>query len=188
MTDKVTARATDDQVSTEKKLEDLYDMIDEIGNCMLTTRRADGYLVSRPMQVQLRTDEGNLWFVTDESTEKLDELETDPHVNCAFFREKAREWISVSGIGRVSRDRAKIRELYKPDWKAWFPEESKAKNGGPDDPRMMLIKVDAHSVVYLKSDRPRPLAAFQIVKAMITGSTPKTGDLRHVREHELGRE
>ena len=188
MTDKVTKRATDDETSTEKKLEDLYDMIDETGTCMLTTRRADGFLVSRPMQVQERTEQGNLWFVTDETANKLDELETDSHVNCAFYRPKSREWISVSGIGRISRDRAKIRELYKPDWKAWFPEESKAKNGGPDDPRMILIKVDAHTVTYLKSDRPRPVAAFSIVKAMLTGSTPKTGDLRHVAEHELGME
>ena len=188
MTDKAKDRNTDREVSTEKKLDDLYEMIDEIETCMLTTRRADGYLVSRPMQVQQRTDQGNLWFVTDESADKLDELDSDSHVNCSFYKDRTREWVSVSGIGRISRDRAKIRELYKPDWKLWFPKESEAKNGGPDDPRMILIKVDAHSVTYMKSDRPAPIVAFSIVKALLTGTEPKIGDLRHVKEHELGME
>ena len=188
MTDKARDRNTDREVSTEKKLDDLYEMIDEIETCMLTTRRADGYLVSRAMQVQQRTDQGNLWFVTDESADKLDELQSDSHVNCAFYRDKTREWISVSGIGRISRDRAKIRELYKPDWKLWFPKESEAKNGGADDPRMILIKVDAHSVTYMKSDRPRGVIAFSVVRALLTGTEPKMGDLRHVKEHELGME
>jgi general stress protein 26 len=34
---------------------------------------------------------------------------------------RTREWISVSGLATISRDRQKIRELYAPDWKMWFP-------------------------------------------------------------------
>ena len=45
----------DDNVSTEKKLDDLYKLIDGIETAMLTTRRADGSLVSRAMQTQKRT-------------------------------------------------------------------------------------------------------------------------------------
>jgi tRNA C32,U32 (ribose-2'-O)-methylase TrmJ len=45
MADKATAKNRDDVVSTEKKLDDLYELIDGIEIAMFTTRRADGHLV-----------------------------------------------------------------------------------------------------------------------------------------------
>ena len=41
--------------------------------------------------------DGNLWFVTDVESHKLDELEGDPHVNLAYFDTDSYEWVSVSG-------------------------------------------------------------------------------------------
>ena len=43
MADKTVAKNTDDAVPTDKKLDDLYDLIDGIEVAMLTTRRADGH-------------------------------------------------------------------------------------------------------------------------------------------------
>lgn len=185
MTASATRHDRDDGVPATKKLDDLYGLVDGIEIAMFTTRRADGHLVSRPMATQARTEGADFWFVTDVETHKLDELETDPHVNLAFYRDRTREWVSVSGTAHVSRDRAKIRELYRPDWRAWFGDEGGERDGGPDDPRIALILVDAHSVVYLKSDRPQPLVLFDVAKAIVTGQPPKTGDLRHVGEGEL---
>ena len=185
MIDSPIDRARDTDVAREKKLDDLFEMIDDIETCMFTTRRADDMLVSRPMQVQLRTDDGELWFVTDEDTAKLDELDADAHVNLAFYDGDSREWISVSGLARASRDREQIRSLHKPDWKAWFPDEGGQRDGGPDDPRMVLIHVRPISVAYLKNDTPRPIAMFKVAKAMTTGTAPDLGNLRHVTGREL---
>ncbi|MEW5929872.1 MAG: pyridoxamine 5'-phosphate oxidase family protein [Gemmatimonadota bacterium] len=175
----------DDRVPTPRKLEDLYALVDGIEIAMFTTRRPDGHLVSRPMATQQHTEGTDFWFVTDVETHKLDELETDPHVNLAFYKDRTREWVSVSGTARISRDRAKIHELYAPDWRAWFGDEGGERDGGPDDPRIALILVEAHSVVYQKSDRPQPLVLFELVKGIVTGQPPKTGDLRHMSEGEL---
>ena len=185
MTDSPKDRNRDADVSREKKLDDLFEMIDDIDTCMFTTRRADGMLVSRPMQVQLRTDAGDLWFVTDEEAAKLDELDADAHVNLAFYDGDSREWISVSGQARTTRDRERIRALHKPDWRAWFPDEGGNRDGGPDDPRMVLIHVKPITIAYLRIDTPRPIAMFKIAKAMVTGSEPDLGDLRHVSDREL---
>lgn len=185
MTDRPADLARDSEVPREKKLEDLFEMIDDIETCMFTTRRADGLLVSRPMQVQLRTDQGELWFVTDEETAKLDELETDAHVNCSFWKGDSREFISISGRARPSRDRTRIRELHAPDWRAWFPDEGGERDGGPDDPRMVLIQVEPITVTYLKNDTPRPIAMFKVAAAAATGSSPDIGSLRHVTDREL---
>ncbi|HEX2218210.1 MAG TPA: pyridoxamine 5'-phosphate oxidase family protein [Gemmatimonadales bacterium] len=174
-----------DQAPLDKKLDDLYGLIEGIEIAMFTTRRPDGHLVSRPMATQTQADGSDLWFVTDIDTHKLDELEFDPHVNLAYYRDRTREWVSVSGTASVTQDRRAIRELYRPDWKAWFGDEGGERNGGPDDPRMALILVDVHSVTYLKVDKPRPVVLFEVAKAMATGTPPKVGEQRHISASEL---
>ncbi len=175
-----------DQAPLEKKIGDLYQLIEGIEIAMFTTRRPDGHLVSRPMATQTQAEGTDLWFVTDIDTHKLDELEFDPHVNLAYYRDGTREWVSVSGTAMVSQDRRAIRELYRPDWKAWFGDQGGERNGGPDDPRIALILVDVHSVTYLKVNKPRPVVLFEVVKAMVTGTPPKVGEERRVSRAELG--
>ena len=174
-----------DQAPLGKKLEDLYALIEGIEIAMFTTRRADGHLVSRPMATQTQAEGTDLWFVTDIDTHKLDELDFDPHVNLAYYRDRSREWVSVSGTASVTQDRRAIRELYRPDWKAWFGDEGGERNGGPDDPRLALILVDVHSVTYLKVDKPRPVVLFEVARAMVTGKPPNIGKERHVSPSEL---
>src|ERR671913_1857311 len=112
-----------DDAPLSKKLEDLYQLIEGIEIAMFTTRRPDGHLVSRPMATQTQAQGADLWFVTDIDTHKLDELAFDSNVNLSYYRDRTREWVSVSGTGSVSRDRRAIRELWRPDWKAWFGDE-----------------------------------------------------------------
>ena len=177
----------DENVPTEKKLSDLYDLIDGIEVAMFTTRRADGHLVSRPMQTQERTSGVDLWFMTNVETHKLDELMADPHVNLAYYNNSSREWVSVSGVATVSTDRELVRELYQPDWKAWIGDEGGERDGSPDDPRIALILVEAESVTYMKVTKPRPVVLFEVAKAIITGEPPKVGSLRTVTEREMQR-
>ena len=185
MTTDVQEKNRDRGSSTAKKLDDLYQLIDGIEVCMMTTRRPDGHLVTRPMQVQERTNGTDLWFVTDIETHKLDELLTDPHVNLAFYNNKSREWVSVSGTAVVTQDRRLIEGMYKPDWKAWFGEVDEVRDGGPQDPRLALIMVEAHSVIYTKNDKPRPVVLFEVLKAMVTGSVPDVGEERRLGAREL---
>lgn len=185
MADKTSDKNRDNAAPTGKKLDDLYKLIDGIEIAMFTTRRADGQLVSRPMATQERVTGTDLWFVTDVSSHKLDELRNDPHVNLSYYNVKSREWVSVAGTATVTQDRNLIKELYKPDWKAWFGDEGGDKNGGPDDPRLALILVEAQSVEYLVTTKPKPVVLFEVAKAMVTGNPPKVGEQRHLNEREL---
>ena len=186
MTDDALERNRDTEVPLEKKLDDLYALIDGIEVAMFTTRRPDGSLVSRPMQVQERSAGTDFWFMTNVESHKLDELAHDPHVNLAFYRDRTREWVSVSGTAVLTQDREVIRELYEPDWRAWLGDQGGARDGGPDDPRIALVLVEAQSVVYMKQDRPTPLVLFQVAKAVVTGTPPKVADLRTLDATELG--
>jgi general stress protein 26 len=164
----------------DKDLRKLYDMIDDIEIAMLTTRRQDGHLVSRAMATQKRAAGADLWFVTLDGASKLREIEADPHVNLAYYKDRTREWTSVSGIATISRDRGRIRELYQPDWKAWFPDEGDGRDGTPDDPRMVLIGVDVHSAVFLEVNKPQPVVLYEVVKGWVTGEMPDVGEMHTV--------
>jgi len=185
MVDKTTDKNRDSTASTGKKLDELYDLIGDMETAMFTTRRTDGQLVSRPMATQERVSGTDLWFVTDVSSHKLDELATDAHVNLAYYNMKSREWVSVAGTATVTQDRNLIHELYKPDWKVWFGDEGGERNGGPDDPRLALILVEAESVEYLVTTKPRPVVLFEVAKALVTGTVPKVGEQRTLTEREL---
>ena len=166
----------------KSELEKLYAAIESIETAMMTTRRADGHLRSRAMANQKKAGGADLWFVCREGTAKLTDLKNDQHVNLTYYRDKTREWVSVSGTAMVSRDRAKIKELYAPDWKAWFPEEGDARHGTPDDPRMVLIGVTVHGAEFLEVNKPRPVILFELVKGWMTGTEPELGEMHELVE------
>lgn len=168
-----------------KKVDELYELIEGIEVAMFTTRRTDGRLVSRPMATQERRPGADLWFVTDVEAHKVEELEAEPHVNVAYYRDRTREWVSVSGTARINQDRTLIRELYRPDWRVWFGKVDETRDGGPDDPRLALIQVEADSVVYMKKDKPAPVVLFEVVKGMVTGNRPNVGKVRELSGSEL---
>ena len=164
------------------ELQQLYSEIDAIEIAMMTTRRADGHLQSRAMATQKRAPGADLWFVTSEDAHKLEDLAHDPHVNLSYYKDRTREWISVSGIASVTRDRAKIHELWAPDWMAWFAKEGDPRHGTKDDPRMVLIGIDIHMAVFLEVNKPQPLILFEVVKGMLTGSTPELGETHVIQK------
>jgi general stress protein 26 len=160
----------------KRELAKLYEHIDDIEIAMMTTRRGDGHLQSRAMATQKRAEGADLWFVTLADTEKVRDLAVDPHINLSYYKDRTREWVSVSGIAKVTGDRTKIHELYAPDWKAWFPKGDDPRHGTPDDPRMVLIGVDVHAAVFLEVNKPQPVILFELVKGWLTGSTPEVGE------------
>ena len=177
----------DNEVPLEKKLDDLYKLIDGIETAMVTTRRADGHLVSRAMQTQRRTSGTDLWFMTNAESEKFEEIALDQNVNVAYYKDRTREWVSVSGKAILTQDRDLIRGLYKPDWKAWFKAAEGTDDeraGTAEDPNIALILVEAQAVSYYKSDRPLPLVLFDVARAMMGGPAPKLGDQREITADE----
>ena len=164
------------------ELEKLYEHIDDVEIAMMTTRRPDGHLQSRAMATQKRADGADLWFVTLEGGQKLRDIAADPHINLSYYKDRTREWVSVSGIATITRDRQKIHELYAPDWKAWFPKEGDARHGSADDPRMVLIGVDVHAAAFLEVNKPQPIVLYEVVKGFLTGATPEVGEMHHIEK------
>ena len=164
----------------DTELRKFYELVEDIEVAMMVTRRPDGHMESRAMATQKRADGADLWFVTAKDTAKVRELEADPRINLSYYDNGSREWVSVSGTASLTDDRQKIRELYAEDWKIWFHDEGDPRHGTADDPRLLLIGVEIVSAVYLDVDKPRPVAAFQVAKAFVTGDTPELGETHRV--------
>ncbi|RUP29957.1 hypothetical protein BC936DRAFT_138671 [Jimgerdemannia flammicorona] len=173
-----------DVTETDKKLEDLYGLIKGIKSCMMTTRRRDGSLVSRAMTPREPNPKAaDFWFFSNNASHKHDELTLDPQVNLSFFNTQTCEWVSVSGVARQVSDRDKIKELYQPDVKTWLGDlDDGVHNGGPEDPRLSLIFVEARTVHYNLQDIATPVKYFNIVRGMITREPPKVA-----AEHDLSK-
>jgi general stress protein 26 len=177
------------KTSPDKKIEDLYHLIEGISVCMMTTRCENtGKLVSRAMSPRKPNPKipADLWFFANNTTHKFEELKADPNVNLAFYKSGSAEWISVSGTAEIRNDRNKIEELYAPDIKAWFGDLGDGvHNGSATDPRISLIFVKADTVHYSLKDTSMPVQMFNIAKGMITGEPPKVsserGEFRHRR-------
>lgn len=162
------------------KLERFYDLVKDIEVAMMTTQRSDGLLVSRPMATQVFADGADLWFVTTKGTPKLAEIAQNPSVNLSYYKDRTREWISVAGEARVVEDRSRIHELYRPDWRAWFEDLGGEQNGGPDDPRMVLIGVDIRLAQYLEVNKPQVVVLFELMKGVVTGKSPEFPDVETI--------
>jgi general stress protein 26 len=164
------------------ELERFYGLIEEIKVTMMTTRRPDGHLESRAMANQKQADGADLWFVTADGSGKLHDIAHDPHVNLAYHKTGSYEWISASGVARVSNDRAKIQELYEPDWKAWFGDDGDRRHGTAADPRIALIGIDVHAAVFLEVNKPKPVVLFELAKVWLTGERVEAGQTHTLTE------
>ena len=124
-----------------KQLEKLYEMIEDIGIAMLTTASADGTLRSRPMATQPTEIDGHLWFFTAADTGKVDEIQREHHVSVSYAAPARDRYVSVCGFASVIRDEAKIKKLWQPSMRPWFPD-------GPDDPNLALLDVRIEEAEY----------------------------------------
>lgn len=147
----------------------LTELIKSIEYAMLTTVMPDGTLRSRPMATQKADFDGRLWFFCDKDSAKVHEVERDRHVNVSYADPGDKRWVSVSGTAAIVRDKGKIKELWTPAMKAWFPE-------GPDDPNIALLQVEVQQAEYWDQPSSKMVQLIGLIKATVTGQRYEPGE------------
>ena len=128
----------------------------------------------------------DLLFHTNTESGKTDDLQSDPKINIAFLNSTG-EWASISGEASIVTDREMVRKYYSPALKAWLGDLEDGKHdGGPEDPRIGVIKVVAKTATYAIAQGTILGRGAEIVKGTMTGSAPKVNKLREISEQELG--
>jgi general stress protein 26 len=133
----------------------------------LTTIRTDGTLTSRPMTLQEVEFDGDLWFFAERDSNPVRDVAASPQVNVGAG--SGGTWVSLTGDAVVVEDAAKKRELWNSAVAAWFPE-------GPDDEKVVLLKVHADSAEYWDAPGGRLATVFSFVKATVTGERIDAGE------------
>jgi general stress protein 26 len=151
-------------------LQKLRDMVKDIDFCMLTTIDENGDLHSRPMSANGEIDpNGDLWFFTGVSSHKVSEVSDTPKVNVSFADPKNQRYVSITGVAQVVREREKIEELWKPEFKMWFPK-------GKDDPEIALLRISLEKAEYWDSPSSTVSYALSFVSSLVTGKQPDFGE------------
>lgn len=152
----------------EESIAKLKELLEGIDFAMLTTI-AGGKFRSRPMSTQEVDENGDLWFFTSDETHKVEEIEADNRVGVAYSKPNDNTYVSVFGRAEVSKDRAKIEELWSPILKAWFPK-------GLDDPSLCLLKITIEEAEYWDSPNSTLVQFAGFVKALVTGQQADGGE------------
>jgi general stress protein 26 len=135
---------------------------------MLTTQPAGGESHSRPMLVHDVDANGWLWLITDRHSRKACELSRNPHVTLAFQSKSGTRYVSVQGTGVVIRDDVKLRELWNPTLRSWYPL-------GRRDAEIVLIAVRVTRAEYWLVPRTRLPRVMGMVMALLTGKRREPG-------------
>ena len=119
----------------------LSEKIKDIRVAMLTTVEPDGTLRSRPMVAQDTEFDGDLWFFTEASAPKVEDVQQHQQVNVSYEKPNEDLFISVSGTAQLVRDHNEIKKRWRPHYKTWF-------SNGEDDPDLALLKVTVTQAEY----------------------------------------
>jgi len=150
----------------------LNELTEDIDFCMLTTIDG-GHLRSRPMSTQQFEQDGVIWFFIDDHSHKVQELAKDDRVNLSYAKPGDSKYVSVSGRAEVVKNETKMKELWNPILKAWFPD-------GLDDPTLALLKVDVEKAEYWESTSGKIVQLLGFVKSLVTGQEAGWGENRKV--------
>jgi len=173
--------------SLKEKIEDLMEFCEAAKFGMMTTRQASsGMLMSRCMAMATKENGIDMLFHTNTETGKTDELVSDPHVNLAFLKSSTGEWASISGVASIETDRERVRKYYTPSLKAWVGDlGDKVHDGGPEDPRLAVIKVHAKTATYALQKGNAISRKVEVAKGAVTGQAASTNKLREITEEEI---
>ena len=120
-----------DEMTQAESAERIWDAAGKLHTAMLVTRSGDA-LISRPMAAMVKSDEGLIYFLTDKTSGKLEDIAEHPGVSVSFS--DGSDYIAFTGKATVHDDRALIKRLWSTGAQAYYPN-------GPDDPLVIALRV-----------------------------------------------
>lgn len=156
----------------EQKLDRVWDVMEKVGICMLTTR-FDGGLRARPLEARPDREAGLIYFVTDVRGTKDDEIAAHPDVCLTFIDPNDKAYLSITGTADVSRDANKAAEIWRKTDDVWWPD-------GPTDPNARVLRIEPATAELWDGPASKAAASYEFAKARLTGEKPNLGENRKV--------
>lgn len=150
----------------ENHVEKLKQMVGKCRVGMLGVRANDGIQFSPMSHVDI-DDDGDVWFFTSAQSECALCIKDDPSVQLVYMHEPDHTFVSISGIARLNKNKSKIRELFNPFLRAWFPR-------GLEDATLTLVVVHPLNGGYWVTN-----PAHELTHHMFLKDESKTPGYRH---------
>jgi general stress protein 26 len=157
--------------SRDQNIHRVWDIIEKVGICMLTTA-FEGGLRSRPLDARPQREAGLIWFVTDIRSGKEREIEAEHDVGLVFIDAGDKAYLSITARAQVVRDHEKVAQIWKPPDDAWW--------SGPQDPNVCVLRVRPLVAELWDGPSSAAVASFEFAKARVTGEKPNLGENRKV--------
>lgn len=161
-------------LSGTEGIKKIGELIKDVRICMMTTAAGDGSFDSRPMATQETEFDGTVWFLTGHASGKVHEIDADDHIGLMYSDPGNKNFVSAKGRAEISRDKAKIHELWNPMYKAWFP-------GGEDDPNVAVLKVQVTEAEYWEASSSKLVFGIKYLAAAVTGGSVDVGETGSVK-------
>lgn len=148
----------------------IWDIIEKVGVCMLTTQFAGG-LRARPLEARPDREAGLIFFVTDLRSPKEDEIAAAPDVGLVFIDPHDKAYLSITGRASVLRNLEKTKAVWRKTDEVWWPD-------GPGSPDVSLLRIEPVTAELWDGPASAAVTAFEFVKARLIGQEPKLGENR----------
>ena len=158
-------------MSGKDRIDRVWDIIEKVGVCMLTTQFAGG-LRAQPIESRPDRDGGLIFFVTDIHSAKEDEIEARPDVGLVFVDPGDKAYLSITGRASVLRDAETTKRFWRNTDEVWW--------AGPNDPNVCLLRIAPLTAELWDGPASAVVTAFEFAKAKLTGQEPNLGENRKV--------
>ncbi|GBE81150.1 hypothetical protein BKA93DRAFT_13989 [Sparassis latifolia] len=187
--DPYTAKAENNNLTLQEKVDGLRKIVKSVKAGMLTTRSPNGALHSRamvPAGLSLSPSQVTLCFIANRVSGKFDEIGNDAHVNVSFYDESSTNWASYAGIAKISQDKEKIEKHWSSTTAAWFGDLGDGiHKGDQHDPRVALIEVVPSEIRYWIATQGAVGRVVNIATSAIMGNAAAPGELRTITQDEI---
>ncbi len=149
-------------------VEKLRELLKETPTCMFGSGLVRTPFHVCPMQVQEVDEQGHLWFFSGADSTHNQQLVSDPRAHLIFCNSARIEYVTLFGECTISKDKAKIEQLWNKMVEAWFPD-------GPSDQNVTLLCVRPIFAHYWDTENGKLVTMAKILTAAVTGGSPDVG-------------
>jgi general stress protein 26 len=160
-----------DDMSTKDDIDRVWDIVEKVGVCMLTTL-SDGGLRARPLEARPDRDAGLIFFATDIHSAKEHEIEVAHDVGLVFIDSSDKAYLSITGRACVTRDADKLKAAWRKTDEVWW--------SSPNSPDVCLLRIEPVTAELWDGPASTAITTFEFVKAKVTGKEPNLGENRKV--------
>lgn len=157
-----------ENLDQKKAQEKLKEIAEKARVCMFCSELNKIPQNSRPMSLQECDEDGNLWFLSNATSNKNFEIQEDNRVNLYFMNNGDYEYLSIFGKAYVYKDKETIEEQWSAMANAWFD--------GKEDPEVTVIRVSPEETYYWDTKAGKFVSMLHFISTAITGQKSDGSD------------